>query len=140
MERGPARAQGTLFPSAFPGLPECWNVGRLGMFTARIFPSQGDRFQLEPGDISPVGRGYRRDGWGGGRGGTAPTALLLGPGLGSHPLWEMQGGPSEGAAGLLEKQWEAKQEGTVSRASELWNVSGTCGWIRYHEGQGDVCS
>lgn len=36
----------------------------------------------------------------------------------------------------LEKQWEAKQEGTVSRASELWNVSGTCGWIRYHEGQG----
>ena len=113
MECGPARAQGALFPSAFPGLPECWNVGRLGMFTARIFPSQGDRFQLEPGDSSPVG---------GGRGGTPPTPLLLGPGLGSHPLWEMQGGPSEGAAGLLEKRWEAL--GTRDLAQQGKNMAG----------------
>ena len=49
-------------------------------------------------------------------------------------------GPSSGPSHILEKQWEAKQEGTASRAGELWNVSGTCGWIRYHEGQGDVCS
>ena len=40
----------------------------------------------------------------------------------------------------LEKQLEAKQEGTSRRTSELWNVSGTSGWIRYHEGQGDVYS
>lgn len=40
----------------------------------------------------------------------------------------------------LEKQLEAKQEGTSRRASELWNVSGTSGWIRYREGKGDVCS
>lgn len=40
----------------------------------------------------------------------------------------------------LEKQLEAKQEGTSRRASELWNVSGTSGWIRYPEGEGDVCS
>jgi len=92
------------------------------MFTARIFPSQGDRFQLEPGDSSPVGRGYRRDGWGGGRGGTAPTPLLLGPGLDSHPLWEMQGGPSEGAAGLLEKRWEAL--GTRDLAQQGKNMAG----------------
>lgn len=46
-------------------------------------------------------------------------------------------GPSSRSFPHLEKQWEAKQEGTVSRASELWNVSGTCGWIRYHEGQGE---
>lgn len=31
----------------------------------------------------------------------------------------------------LEKPWEAKWEGTSRRASELWNVSGTCGCIRY---------
>lgn len=49
----PSRVQSFLFPSAaFPGLPACWNVGRLGIFTARIFPSQSNRFQLEPGDSS----------------------------------------------------------------------------------------
>jgi len=29
----------------------------------------------------------------------------------------------------LEKQLDAKQEGTFRRASELWNVSGTSEWI-----------
>lgn len=50
---GPSRVQSFLFPSAaFPGLPACWNVGRLGIFTARIFPSPSNRFQLEPGNSS----------------------------------------------------------------------------------------
>lgn len=40
----------------------------------------------------------------------------------------------------LEKQLKAKQEGTSRRAGELWNVSGTSGEIRYHEGQGEVYS
>lgn len=54
------RAQGFLFPSAaFPGPPACWNVGRLGIFTARIFPSHSNRFQLEPGDSSHTGWGYQ---------------------------------------------------------------------------------
>lgn len=31
-------------------------------------------------------------------------------------------------------------QGTSGRASEHWNVSGTSGWARYREGQGDNCS
>lgn len=54
------RGSRLLFPSAFPGLPVYWNVGRLGIFTARIFPSQSDRFQLEPGDSSCMGRACQR--------------------------------------------------------------------------------
>lgn len=49
----PSRPQGFLFHSAAsPALPACWNVSRLGIFTARTFPSQSNRFQLEPGDSS----------------------------------------------------------------------------------------
>lgn len=33
---------------------------RLGIFTAKIFPSQSNRFHLEPGDSSWLGRGYWR--------------------------------------------------------------------------------
>lgn len=90
------------------------------MFTARIFPSQGDRFQLEPWGQLPRGQGLpeRLVGGGAGRGGTAPTALRLGPRLGSHPLWEMQGGPSKGTAGLLEKRWEALGTRDLTSASQ----------------------
>lgn len=55
--------QGSQLPlsfGCFPALPVCWNVSRLGIFTARIFPSQSNRFQLEPGDSSHMGRGCQR--------------------------------------------------------------------------------
>lgn len=88
--------------SSFLLLPACWNVSRLGIFTARIFPSQSNRFQLEPGDSSAwAGAATEGQGacWG------TPTAPLLGPGPHSHPPWEMQTsvspvGPAE--PGLLE--------------------------------------
>lgn len=57
----PCRARGFLFPpAAFPGLPSCWNVSRLGIFMTRIFPSQSNRFQLEPGDSLHMRRGHQR--------------------------------------------------------------------------------
>lgn len=101
----PSRAQGFLFPSAaFPALPACWNVSGLGIFTARIFPSQSHRFQLEPGDSSAwagaAGEG-RGACWG------TPPAPLWGPGPHSHPSWEMQTPVSPGGQaepGLLELQ------------------------------------
>lgn len=109
----PGRAQGALVPPAFPGLPVFWNVGRLGIFTAKIFPSQSDRFQLEPGDSSRLGRGYPR---GQGRCWGSPSCSALGAELSSHPLWEMPAscdptGPGQGEPGLLgcraqERQWE----------------------------------
>lgn len=79
----PGRAHSFPFPSAaFPGLPVCWNVSRLGIVTARIFPSQGNRFQLEPGDSSHMGRGYQR-----GRGEMLGQPQLLRPrGPGSVPI------------------------------------------------------
>lgn len=36
---------------------------RLGIFTARIFPSQSNRLQLEPRDSSWLGRGSWRGQW-----------------------------------------------------------------------------
>lgn len=36
---------------------------RLGIFTARVFPSRSNRLQLEPGDSSWLGRGYWRGPW-----------------------------------------------------------------------------
>ena len=88
------------------------------MFTARIFPSQGDRFQLEPGDSSPVGRGYRRD-WLGGEAEVGQPQLLCAWGPDLVPiLWETQGGPSKGTARLLEKQWEALGTRDLTSASQ----------------------
>lgn len=111
----PGRAHGFPFPSAvFPGPPVCWNVSRLGIVTARIFPSQGNRFQLEPGDSSHMGRGYRR-----GQGEMLGQPQLLRPrGPGSVPILSRRCklvSPLDRARGNLgfwsceaqERQWEA---------------------------------
>lgn len=111
----PGRAHSFPFPSAaFPGLPVCWNVSRLGIVTARIFPSQGNRFQLEPGDSSHMGRGYQR-----GRGEMLGQPQLLRPrGPGSVPILSRRCKPvsplgrARGNLGFWsceaqERQWEA---------------------------------
>lgn len=59
---------------------------RLGIFTARIFPSQSNSLQLEPRDSSWLGLG--RSSWRG-QGGSqgSPSSSALKASLSSHPLW-----------------------------------------------------
>lgn len=102
------------------GMLAGWECSQQGFFPVRATDSSWSL-----GTAPPWAGATGETGWGGsaGRGGTAPTALRLGPGLGSHPLWEMQGGPSEGTAGLLEKRWEAlgTRDLTSARQEHGWS-------------------
>lgn len=125
----PDRAQGAFFPSAFPGLPVCWNVGRLGIFTARIFPSQSDRFQLEPGDSSRRGRGCRR-----GRGQTrgSPSCSALGawtqfPSFLGNANIRLPIGPGQGEPGLLELRGSGEAAGGLG--DQRLNLSEARTWL-----------
>ena len=125
----PDRAQGAFFPSAFPGLPVCWNVGRLGIFTARIFPSQSDRFQLEPGDSSRRGRGCRR---GRGQMWGSPSCSALGAwtrfpsSLGNANICRPIG-PGQGEPGLLELRGSGEAVGGLG--DQRLNLSEARTWL-----------
>lgn len=64
------------------GMSAGWEFSQQG-----FFPVRATDYSWSLG-TAPEGAGAA--GEGGGRCGAAPAALLLGPGLSSHPLWEMQ--------------------------------------------------
>lgn len=76
-----------------------------------------------------------------------PVSKSSGPGQVASPMAQGLKGDEGMVVGTMlhvllpsGKAAEGQAEGTSRRASEHWNVSGTSGWISYHEGQGEICS